>query len=95
MAYNETRLSAGDVLDALNSRQRRELLRSLIAESPQTGAAITARVTGNAVRMRHCDLPKLVNYSLVEADSEHDEIALGPNIEDVRPMLELLSKHDR
>lgn len=95
MAYQDTRLSAGDVLDALNSPQRRELLRSLQEESPRAWPEVTDPNTGSELQMKHCHLPKLANYSIIEMDAESDEIAVGPNIEDVRPMLELLTEYDR
>lgn len=94
LAYHDTRLSAGDVLDALNSSQRRELLRSLIDESPQTGTEVTAPDAGGHLRMRHCHLPKLAQYSLIVTDEERNEIAVGPNIDDVQPMLEHLAAFD-
>jgi len=86
---SSTQLSVDDVLAALSNVQRRELLDSLLADSPPDGATNGVAVDVD-VSMHHVHLPKLVDYGLVEYDEETNRVTRGPNFEDAAEVLELL-----
>ncbi|NIB97999.1 hypothetical protein G9C83_00010 [Halobacterium sp. R2-5] len=85
-------MSVDDVLAALSNVQRRELLDSLLADSPPDGATNGVAVDVD-VSMHHVHLPKLVDYGLVEWDEETDRVTRGANFEDAAEILELLDEN--
>lgn len=92
--YQDSQLSVGDMLDALNSPQRRELLVSVMNDSPVARPGTDPQNRGQTLKMHHCHLPKLAKYSLIEEDEEGNKITAGPNFGAVQPMLEFLSEHE-
>lgn len=92
--YQNSQLSVGDILDALNSPQRREVLLSVMNDSPVARPETDSQDRRRALRMNHCHLPKLAKYSLIEESDEGDQIRAGPNLGAVQPMLEFLSEYE-
>lgn len=89
-----------EMLDALADPQRRRLLSALTEHNPQDDAPVVvdSGEEGDAVErlvtMNHVHLPKLVDYGLIEWDEDADEVSKGPNFDEIRPLIELLSDHD-
>jgi hypothetical protein len=90
-----------EMLDALADVQRRKLLVALLEHNPQGDApAAVAGSRGESdalerlVRMDHVHLPKLAEYGFIDWDQEANEVAKGPNFDEIRPLLELLADHD-
>ncbi|NIC00893.1 transcriptional regulator [Halobacterium sp. R2-5] len=88
-------MSIDDVLAALSNVQRRQLLESLIADSPPDNAAKSGVVVDDDIAMHHGHLPKLADYGLVTWDKDTNRVTKGPNFEDAKPALESLAEHGK
>jgi len=89
-----TQLSVDDVLAALSNVQRRQLLESLIADSPPDTATRASVTVDSDISMHHIHLPKLADYGLVNWDKGTGRVTKGPNFEDAKEVLEFLAEHD-
>lgn len=90
-----------DVLDVLAHVQRRSLLVSLLEQDPQEDipsvvpeTSEDSDVVDQRVSMHHSHLPKLADHGFIEWDREHHQVTKGPNFDEIRPLLELLSNHE-
>ena len=94
-------VSFDDMVDALADIQRRKLLTSLLEHNPQDDSPIViadseseSDAVERLVSMRHVHLPKLADYGFIEWDEDTHEVMKGPNFDEIRPLLELLDKHE-
>jgi hypothetical protein len=90
-----------DVLDVLANVQRRSLLVSLLGHSPKDDTPIALSESSQdreavhkPASMHHVHLPKLADHGFIEWDREHHQVTKGPNFDEIRPLLELLSDHE-
>jgi hypothetical protein len=90
-----------DVLDVLADVQRRSLLLSLLEHNPQgdtpivvPGSSEDSDAVEQPVSMHHVHLPKLADYGFIEWNREHHQVTKGPNFDEIRPLLELLTDHE-
>ncbi|WP_293028215.1 hypothetical protein [Natronococcus sp.] len=87
------------VFDALASEQRRRILFALLNEPlplEVDGGSLTGeRELSDAVRLeqRHIHLPKLSDYGFVRWNPERDVVEVGPQFEEIEPVLESLTDH--
>ncbi len=100
MTASEKGISVDDALDALAHVQRRKLLVALLDHNPQDDSPVViaphetdAEAMMRIMKMDHVHLPKLVDYGFIEWDRDKNEVAKGPNFDEIRPMLELLDDH--
>jgi hypothetical protein len=90
-----------EALDALSHVQRRKLLVALLDHNPQNDSpelnldsAEHSDTVERLIEMEHVHLPKLVEYGFIEWDREANEVAKGPQFDEIRPLLELLTDHE-
>jgi hypothetical protein len=87
-----------DMLDALSDVQRRNVLLALIEREPAADSPVAIRMdefdTRTRLRMDHLHLPKLSEYGFVEWDESTRELRAGPNLEEIRPLFELLRRNE-
>jgi hypothetical protein len=89
------------MLDALSNFQRRKLLVALLEHNPQDDTPIVVSDDESereslkmVVEMEHMHLPKLAEYDFIEWDRENGEVKKGAKFDEIRPLLELLSRHE-
>lgn len=90
------------VFDALRTQDRRRVLHVLSAAESDDGRAVTLRDTmppGNdeatyLTRMRHTDVPKLVDYGYVEYDDESDVLRPGSRFDEIERVIETLFENE-
>ena len=95
-------LSLDDVLDVLANRYRRRLLLALIDQNAQDDDTqgpgdVTIEdedLNLPKIRMVHTHLPKLEDMGLIEWNRNSNKVEKGPQLEDIRPLLELIRNHD-
>lgn len=94
-------LGFDDFLDALAHIQRRKLLIALLTHNPQDDESVVIDADESAdeeftrlVQMTHVHLPKLEDYGFIIWNRETNEVRKGPNFDEIRPLLELLQKHE-
>lgn len=91
--------SVDTMLEALSSRSRRQLLVNLMRKNPPQEAKQVDEldVEGDKqrflTRLHHVDLPKLEELGYIEWDPESGEIVKGPEFDEIRPLLELMVRH--
>lgn len=90
-----------DTADALAAIQRRKLLVNLLEHNPQSDSTVVIAdsdteidVAERSAMMYHTHLPKLADYGLIERDTETHEVMKGPNFDEIKPLLELLDRHE-
>mgnify|MGYP002762999200 CR=1 FL=1 len=94
-------ISFDDMVNALADIQRRKLLTSLLEHNPQDDTP-TVVVDSDSetdaverlVTMQHVHLPKLADYGFIEWNKDTNEVMKGPKFDEIRPLLELLAKHE-
>ncbi|SDJ41762.1 hypothetical protein SAMN05216226_103108 [Halovenus aranensis] len=87
-----------DALDALAHVQRRKLLLGLLDHNPQDDSPDLSVEHTDAVKrlveMEHVHLPKLAEYGFITWDREQNEVAKGPEFDDIRPLIELIADNE-
>lgn len=91
-----------DILDALSSRYRRQLLVGLLAHNPQDERDVDpldsfeddTEADAAEVQLIHRHLPKLADMGFIEWDREAGDISRGPRWEDIAPVLRLVEEHE-
>lgn len=92
-------LSFDRLLDALQSRPRRQLLVNLARKNPRDEADQLDELTVEGdeaaflTRLHHVDLPKLDEMGFVEWDRRTGEITRGPQFDEIRPVIEMMIRH--
>jgi hypothetical protein len=93
-------VSFDDIVDALANIQRRMVLVRLLRNNPHGDRKITVTDSSSGeatverpVAMHHTHLPRLVDHGFITWDEEANEVARGPNFDEIRPVLELLDEH--
>jgi len=94
-------ISFDDMVNALADIQRRKLLTSLLEHNPQDDTP-TVVVDSDSetdaverlVTMQHVHLPKLADYGFIKWNKDTNEVMKGPKFDEIRPLLELLAKHE-
>ncbi|MFD1647637.1 DUF7344 domain-containing protein [Haloarchaeobius litoreus] len=90
------------MLDALANRYRRRVLVALLDHNPQDDddpqVPDDVRLEDEGleqlmIQMRHVHLPKLAESGFIEWDQETNTIRMGPQFEEIRPLLELMANH--
>jgi len=101
MSPQESQRTTDELLDALAHIQRRTLLCALLEHNPQDDEPVEINANESAseelahlVEMRHVHLPKLEAYGFITWNSDTNEVSKGPNFDEIRPLLELLSDHE-
>ncbi|NIC00982.1 hypothetical protein [Halobacterium sp. R2-5] len=95
MMVSGAEISVDDVLAVLSHSNRRELLASLIADSPPDEATFSViDVDGADSAMHHLHLPKMADYGLIVWEKDADTITKGPNFEMTESVLDSLAEHD-
>lgn len=88
------------MLDALGSRKRRQLLVHLMKNNPREEAKLVDELNVGevneqfSIRLHHVDLPKLVELAYIEWDHEFGRITKGHRFDEIRPLLDLLARHE-
>ncbi|MFC4248490.1 transcriptional regulator [Natribaculum luteum] len=89
-----------DALEALRACVRRRLLVNLMESNPRRESAQFEELSfeGDAkyfeTQLRHVHLPKLAEMGFVEWDRESGRIVKGPAFDEIRPLLEVLTRHE-
>lgn len=90
-----------ECLDALAHVQRRKLLRALLDHNPQDDDSVKLDTDESdeeelerLVGMKHVHLPKLDDYGFIDWNRNSNEVAKGPNFDEIRPLLEMLAAHE-
>lgn len=97
---NQIQASFDDMLHALGSRKRRQVLVNLMEENSRTATKrvdeldVDGESEQSLVRLHHVDLPKLDESDYIAWDRETGRIARGLHFEEIRPFLELLVRHE-
>lgn len=101
MENGATQPTFNEMLDALGNIQRRKLLLALLNHNPQDDESVVIDAEETAgeeltrlVEMKHSHLPKLEEYGFISWNQETNQVSKGPNFEEIRPLLELLSEHE-
>lgn len=94
MKMPNKQLAIDDLLTALSNPQRRELLDSLIADSPPDDAEPPGVTVADEMEMYHIHLPKLADYGLINWDRDTNRVTRGPNFEAAAALLEFLANND-
>lgn len=89
------------MVEALLNVQRRKLLIALLEHNPQDdlpGVIADDESESDAVErlvaMNHVHLPKLEGHGFIVWDQANNEVHKGPNFDQIRPLLELLVRHE-
>lgn len=97
MSEQLTTTSFEACIEALRHVERRRLLLSLLNDSPGGDPTVVldqldtdAADDALRVSMHHNHLPKLVDLGFVAADSRQNVVTVGPEFDEIRPLLELL-----
>lgn len=94
-----TQTSMDTVLDILANKYRRRLLFALLEHNPQEDDDIqipsdihieNEDLKGLKIEMVHVHLPKLEEASFIMWDREVHEVRVGPQFEEIRPLLQLM-----
>jgi hypothetical protein len=100
MNESTSHYSFDDVMDALATVHRRELLVSLVMQRSQDEPSVfdvlsysEAFADVSFTEMYHVHLPKLAEYGFIEWNRDTHEVTKGPNFDDISPLLELLNRH--
>lgn len=93
-------ITSDDAFRLMANPYRRRLLMTLMTHNPEDEADIPAALSTDSedlkemlVEMSHVHLPKLDSMGIIEWDREHNVVKRGPMFEDLRPLLELVDKH--
>lgn len=81
-------------LTALADERRRELLRSLLTESPRRVDVRPEESLERALSLYHVHLPRLERSGLVRWDDETHRVSRGPEYREVEPLLEFLATEE-
>lgn len=76
---------------ALADEHRREILQTLLTESPRRLHASTSDAPERAIALHHTHLPHLEDVGLIEWETETDMIRRGPEFGNLEPLLEFLT----
>lgn len=88
------------MLEALQSRRRRQLLVNLVEKNPrdETKQVKELDVTGDEeeflVTLRHVDLPKLEERGFIEWNRQTGEIVKGPQFGEIQPLVKMMIRHE-
>ena len=94
MTVPNQRRPTDDLLTALSNVQRRELLDSLIADTPPDAAETPGITVQGDTAMHHVHLPKLADSELVDWNRETNRVTRGPNFEAAAAVLGCLADID-
>ncbi|NIC00997.1 transcriptional regulator [Halobacterium sp. R2-5] len=94
MTQTKSDLSIDDLLAALSNVQRRQLLESLLTDSPPDDPAYVIVDADTNLAMYHIHLPKLVEYGLINWDEDTNRVTKGPEFEAAADLLSQLTNHD-
>ena len=82
------------MMDALQSRNRRVILMSLVGGTTETSLASLEDQAIDRIRQYHVHLPKLADAGYIEWDTEAETISRGPKFAEVEPLVQLLNEYD-
>ncbi len=93
--------SADKLLHSVSNAQRRRLLVHMLYHNPKdedkiyTGDIETTdeQIATLLIEMQHTHLPLLEDYGFINWDRERHEVTKGPNFGEIRPVLEMMVKH--
>jgi len=84
----------------LANRYRRRLLLTILDHNPEDEASIPDDLTTDdeelqtmLIEMTHTHLPKLESLEVIEWDRENNVVRRGSAFEELRPLLELVARH--
>lgn len=90
-----------DALDALAHNQRRTFLFALLDHSPQDDFPVKlatfddeGETLEHLTEMHHVHLPKLADYGFIDWNPQTHEVAKGPKLDEIKPLLELLADNE-
>lgn len=92
-------LHVDTTLKLLTNRNRRRLLLSLLARTPDSDGAsvlldtVAADASTTEIQLLHVHLPMLADAGVVEWAPGRREVATGDAFDDLRPVLELLDEN--
>ena len=97
----EERAVSSDAIDSmmeiLRNQTRRTILITLVESTTETSlAALEREITHEnaGIRLRHSDLPKLVDAGYIDWDRESETISKGPRFSLVEPLVQLLAEYN-
>jgi len=89
------------MVEAVSNVQRRKLLVALLEHNPQDDSPVVVAddeseidAVERLVTMNHVHLPKLEEHGFIVWDRANDEVSKGPNFDQIRPLLEMLVRHE-
>jgi hypothetical protein len=91
----------GQLYVALANRERRQLLFSLLEESPQTESPVDFDSPPDGIKggepsgiaYQHAHLPKLDDYGFIEWTPSVSCVEKGARFDEIEPVLEVLAEH--
>ncbi|MDS0283836.1 DUF7344 domain-containing protein [Haloarcula onubensis] len=93
-------LSSGEAFDLLRNPYRRRLVMTLLDHNPEDEASIPGDLTTDdeeleemLIAMAHTHLPKLESLDIIEWNREKNVVTRGPAFDELRPLLELIDRH--
>ena len=94
--------SLDKLLHAVSNVQRRRLLVHMLHHNPEDESKVyTGDVETNdeelaslLIEMEHTHLPLLEDYGFIEWDKENHEVTKGPKFIEIRPLLEMMLRHE-
>lgn len=100
MSKSNSQVSFDSILEALRSQRRRQLLIHVLEKNPREEAKQVDELDFDGdeeeflVQLHHVDLPKLDEMGFISWDRETGKIVKGPQFDEIRPLLEMLRRHD-
>jgi hypothetical protein len=85
------------MMDALNSREKRVVLMTLLGDTSEASITTLERQINHddaRIRLHHKHLPKLGNAGWIEWDDKSETISKGPRFSKLEPLVQLLKEYN-